>query len=141
MDLKKIEFFINLAKKAEVCELSFESKDEKISVKFPIAGTVVAAPVVHHTPVTATPEPTLKNSLLKEVTSPFVGTFYRASSPGAANYVNVGDRITSGKVLCIIEAMKIMNEIEAEISGEIAEICVENESYVEFGQVLFRIKP
>ncbi len=146
MDLKKIEAFIDLAKKAEVSELSFESKEEKISVKFPFAGAVLAAPQVASRPAVqevpaASAAAPVKVSGLKEVTSPFVGTFYRSSSPGAASYVNVGDRVTAGKVLCIIEAMKIMNEIEAEIAGEIVEICVENESYVEFGQVLFRIKP
>lgn len=148
MDLKKLEAFIELAKKAEVSELSFESKEEKMSVKFPFAGAALTAPQVMNTPATitevsATPVAAApaKNASLKEVTSPFVGTFYRSSSPGAAAYVNVGDRVTTGKVLCIIEAMKIMNEIEAEVAGEIVEICVENESYVEFGQVLFRIKP
>jgi len=147
VDLKKLEAFIDLAKKAEVSELSFESKDEKISVKFPFAGAVLAAPQVSHRAqvVDSAPAQTVaeanKNAGYKEITSPFVGTFYRSSSPGAASYVNAGDRITSGKVLCIIEAMKIMNEIESEVAGEIVEICVENESYVEFGQVLFRIKP
>lgn len=148
MDLKKIEAFIELAKKAEVSELSFEGKDEKISVKFPIAGAVLAAPqVVSRPAIQEAPAPAaakveaVKNAGLKEITSPFVGTFYRSPSPGAASYVNVGDKVAPGKVLCIIEAMKIMNEIEAEIAGEIVEICVENESYVEYGQVLYRVKP
>lgn len=148
MDLKKIEAFIELAKKAEVSELSFEGKDEKISVKFPIAGAVLAAPqVVSRPAIQEAPAPSTakvevaKNTGLKEITSPFVGTFYRSPSPGAASYVNVGDKVAPGKVLCIIEAMKIMNEIEAEIAGEIVEICVENESYVEYGQVLYRVKP
>lgn len=147
MDLKKIEAFIELAKKAEVSELSYEGKDEKISVKFPIAGAVIAAPQVVTRQASAVEAPApvkteaTKNAGLKEVTSPFVGTFYRSPSPGAASYVNVGDKVAPGKVLCIIEAMKIMNEIEAEVAGEIVEICVENESYVEYGQVLYRIKP
>lgn len=148
MDLKKIEAFIELAKKAEVSELSYEGKDEKIAVKFPFAGAVLAAPQTvsknvanTEVKVAVTPEVDKKNSGLKEITSPFVGTYYRSPSPGAAAYINVGDKIAPGKVLCIIEAMKIMNEIEAEISGEIVEMCVENESYVEFGQVLFRVKP
>ena len=75
-----------------------------------------------------------------EIKSPFVGTFYRSSSPESDPYITVGKKIKEGKVLCIIEAMKIMNEIESEISGEIIEICVENENYVEFGQTLFKVK-
>ena len=150
MDLKKIEAFIELAKKAEVSELSYEGKEEKISVKFPFAGAVLAAPqMVTHAASSAevqhvsapTKAEASKNAWFKEVTSPFLGTFYRSPSPGASSYVNVGDKVAPGKVLCIIEAMKIMNEIEAEIAGEIVEICVENESYVEYGQVLYRIKP
>ena len=148
MDLKKIEAFIELAKKAEVSELSFESKDEKIAVKFPygspvLTATPVAARSASVEPQAAAPAAEKAKSAagLKDITSPFVGTFYRSPSPGSAMYVYVGDKVTSGKVLCIIEAMKIMNEIESEVAGEIVEICVENESYVEFGQVLFRVKP
>jgi acetyl-CoA carboxylase biotin carboxyl carrier protein len=70
-----------------------------------------------------------------------VGTFYSSPSPETSPYVKKGDRVRKGQVLCIVEAMKIMNEIESEFSGEIVEICVENENYVEYGQVLFRIKP
>ncbi|MFN3821914.1 MAG: acetyl-CoA carboxylase biotin carboxyl carrier protein [bacterium] len=76
-----------------------------------------------------------------EVQSPMVGTFYRAPSPEAPPYVEVGDIVRPGQVLCIIEAMKIMNEIEAEVAGKILEICVENAQPVEFGQILFRIEP
>jgi len=78
---------------------------------------------------------------LVDVTSPMVGTFYRAPSPEAPSYVQVGDRIKPGQVLCILEAMKLMNEIEAEVGGRIAEIAVENTEPVEFGQLLFRIEP
>lgn len=76
-----------------------------------------------------------------EVQSPMVGTFYRAPSPEAPPYVEVGDIVRPGQVLCIIEAMKIMNEIEAEVAGKIIEICVDNAQPIEFGQVLFRIEP
>lgn len=76
-----------------------------------------------------------------EVSSPMVGTFYRAPSPEAPPYVQIGDRVKPGQVLCIIEAMKLMNEIEAEVSGKIAEIFIENAQPVEFGQALFRIEP
>jgi acetyl-CoA carboxylase biotin carboxyl carrier protein len=80
-------------------------------------------------------------SPLKEIKSPMVGTFYKAPEPGADPYVKVGGRITPGQTVCIIEAMKIMNEIEAEVSGVVREICVEDAQPVEYGQVLFRVDP
>ncbi|HEX5962601.1 MAG TPA: acetyl-CoA carboxylase biotin carboxyl carrier protein [Gemmatimonadales bacterium] len=78
---------------------------------------------------------------LKEIRSPMVGTFYKAPEPGAEPYIKVGNRVTSGQTVCIIEAMKIMNEIEAEITGVVREINVEDSQPVEFGQVLFRVDP
>ena len=78
---------------------------------------------------------------LKEIRSPMVGTFYKAPEPGAESYVRVGSRVTPGQTVCIIEAMKIMNEIEAEIAGTVKEISVEDGQPVEFGQVLFRVDP
>jgi acetyl-CoA carboxylase biotin carboxyl carrier protein len=78
---------------------------------------------------------------LKEIKSPMVGTWYKAPEPGAEPYVKIGSRVTSGQTVCIIEAMKIMNEIEAEITGVIREVCVEDAQPVEFGQVLFRVDP
>ncbi|MGH7537164.1 MAG: acetyl-CoA carboxylase biotin carboxyl carrier protein [Gemmatimonadales bacterium] len=80
-------------------------------------------------------------SPLLEIKSPMVGTFYKAPEPGAEPYVKVGSRVASGQVVCIIEAMKIMNEIESEVQGVIREVCVENTQPVEFGQVLFRVDP
>ncbi|MEO6068368.1 MAG: acetyl-CoA carboxylase biotin carboxyl carrier protein [Gemmatimonadota bacterium] len=80
-------------------------------------------------------------STLKEIKSPMVGTYYGAPEPGAAPYAKVGSRVAPGKVVCIIEAMKIMNEIEAEVGGVIKEVCVDDASPVEFGQVLFRVDP
>jgi acetyl-CoA carboxylase biotin carboxyl carrier protein len=85
----------------------------------------------------ATPGP----SNLLEVTSPMVGTFYLSPAPDAPSYVEVGGRVSPGDTLCIIEAMKLMNELECEISGTVTEICVENAQPVEFGQVLFRVDP
>ena len=76
---------------------------------------------------------------LFEVESPMVGTFYRAPAPDAPPYVEVGDRVSKGQTLCILEAMKLMNELECEVAGEIREICVQNAEPVEYGQVLFRI--
>jgi len=78
---------------------------------------------------------------LVEVTSPMVGTFYRAPAPDAPAYVEVGDRVSLGQTVCILEAMKLMNELESEVSGTIREICVQNADPVEYGQVLFRIEP
>jgi acetyl-CoA carboxylase biotin carboxyl carrier protein len=85
--------------------------------------------------------PTAGHPALKEIQSPMVGTFYRAPEPGADPYVQIGSRISAGQTVCIIEAMKIMNEIEAEIAGVVREVCVEDSQPVEYGQVLFRVDP
>ena len=97
-----------------------------------------AAPTAAAPAAEAAPAP--KTNLI-EIKSPMVGTFYRAPEPGADPYVKSGSRIAAGQTLCIIEAMKIMNEIESEISGTIREVAVEDASPVEFGQVLFRVEP
>jgi acetyl-CoA carboxylase biotin carboxyl carrier protein len=141
-DLKE---FINIAKDSGARKLEYEMKDKKFYVSFENEGAVVmpsmpAMPAVAPVAASTSSTPAVDDGLI-EVTSPFVGTFYRSSSPTADPFVKVGDRINNGKVLCIVEAMKIMNEIEAEITGEIVEVCVENETYVEFGQALFKIKP
>lgn len=78
---------------------------------------------------------------LKEIRSPMVGTFYRSPEPGAEPYVKVGSRVAPGQTVCIIEAMKIMNEIEAEVAGVVREVCVEDAQPVEYGQVLFKVDP
>jgi acetyl-CoA carboxylase biotin carboxyl carrier protein len=80
-------------------------------------------------------------SQLLEIKSPMVGTFYKSPEPGAEAYIKVGSRVGAGQVVCIIEAMKIMNEIESEVQGTVREVCVENAQPVEFGQVLFRVDP
>jgi acetyl-CoA carboxylase biotin carboxyl carrier protein len=89
----------------------------------------------------APPRPASPAPQLKEIRSPMVGTFYKAPEPGAEAYIKVGNRVTPGQTVCIIEAMKIMNEIEAEIAGTVREILVEDSQPVEFGQVLFRVDP
>jgi acetyl-CoA carboxylase biotin carboxyl carrier protein len=115
------------------------------------APTFAPAPVMAHA-ISAPPGPGAEAehreapraapiSALKEIKSPMVGTFYKAPEPGADPYVKVGGRITPGQTVCIIEAMKIMNEIEAEVSGVVREICVEDAQPVEYGQVLFRVDP
>ncbi|MEZ4631655.1 MAG: acetyl-CoA carboxylase biotin carboxyl carrier protein [Deinococcales bacterium] len=110
----------------------------------PASNPTTAASVaeVPNTPApTPTPEKKETKLNLIEVKAPIVGTFYTAASPDAPAFVKEGDKIQPGKVLCIIEAMKLMNEIEAEVSGTIAEILVRNEEPVEYGQVLFTIDP
>ena len=92
-------------------------------------------------PAEAAEPPKPAASSLKEIKSPMVGTFYKAPEPGAEAYVRVGSRVGPGQTVCIIEAMKIMNEIEAEISGVVREVCVDDTQPVEFGTVLFRVDP
>ena len=100
------------------------------------------APAAVPTPVeSAAPSAPTVDSSLVEITAPMVGTFYRAPAPDEAMFVEVGDRIASGQTVCIIEAMKLMNELEAEVSGEIVDILVENAEPVEFGQALMRVRP
>ena len=100
------------------------------------AAPVAATPTGEGSPVAAPPA-----SNLIEIKSPMVGTFFGAPAPDAPRYVEVGGRVSPGDTLCIIEAMKLMNELESEVSGVIQEICVENADPVEFGQVLFRLSP
>ncbi len=104
------------------------------------AAAPAAAPTAASTPEAPAAAPSSSSNLL-EITSPMVGTFYRSPAPDAPSYVDVGARVGPGDTLCIIEAMKLMNELECEISGTIAEICIENAQPVEFGQVLFRVDP
>jgi acetyl-CoA carboxylase biotin carboxyl carrier protein len=102
------------------------------------------APALHEPPPAAAPAPgppSPSKSHLVEVTSPMVGTFYRAPAPDAPSYVEKGKRVSKGDTLCIIEAMKLMNELESEVEGTIVEILAENAQPVEFGQVLFRVDP
>ena len=153
MKLEEVNEFVKIAKDAGATELKYEGTDTKISVKFvsdqPVvvhsAPAPVAAPQAAPVAAAATPAAPAASSASKEglveITSPFVGTFYRSSSPDNPAYVKQGDTVSKGQPLCIVEAMKIMNEIESEAAGEIVEICVENETYVEFGQVLFKVKP
>ena len=99
-----------------------------------------AAPPEPEPPSKPTPPPSAESNLL-EVASPMVGTFYRSPAPDEPPFVAIGERIKLGQTVCIIEAMKLMNELETEVAGEIVEILVENGDSVEFGQVLMRVKP
>ena len=106
------------------------------------APVAAAAPVVASAePASAPPASTATRSDLLEVTAPMVGTFYRAPAPGEPPFVEVGTRINVGQAVCILEAMKLMNELESEVGGEVVEILVDNGTPVEFGQVLMRVKP
>ncbi len=155
MNLSEIKQLIGLVNGSDLQEAIIEEGDFKIilrrnvpqSVQYaPAPAPAAAAPAPAAAPAAA-PAPPLEATLtaqaagLIDVCSPIVGTFYQASSPDSAPFVAVGDAIKKGDILCIIEAMKLMNEIEAEISGTIAEILVENGQPIEYDQPLFRIKP
>ena len=153
MDVSEIKELLAAAADAEVSELVLETGDYKLSIKRGGAEPAVTQPAAPSAQQPAEPKPetpaapepapteTKPDKNLSEITAPIVGTFYEAPSPDAAPYVKVGDRVEAGAVLCIIEAMKLMNEIEAEVSGKVAEILVKNEEPVEYGQPLFRIDP
>jgi acetyl-CoA carboxylase biotin carboxyl carrier protein len=100
---------------------------------------VTQPPTILHSPIPAAPSPA--GPQLLEIKSPMVGTFYQSPEPAAQAYVKVGSRVNVGQVVCIIEAMKIMNEIESEVGGVIREVTAQNAQPVEFGQVLFRVDP
>lgn len=107
----------------------------------PVAAERLQAPPSAPPTATADTAPDADGPTLVEVTSPMVGTFYRAPSPEADPYVETGDAVDAGDVLCVIEAMKLMNELECETAGRIVEVCVANAEPVDYGQVLFRVEP
>ncbi len=161
MDVKDLEKLLAAVADADLNEFMLETGDYKLTLKR--GGVQVIEKQVAPLAVAATPqaaassvavvaeagqlaaeaavEVVAEGSHFIEVTAPIVGTFYEASSPEASPYAKVGDKVKVGSVLCIIEAMKLMNEIEAESSGTITEILVSNADPVEYGQVLFRIDP
>jgi acetyl-CoA carboxylase biotin carboxyl carrier protein len=113
-------------------------------VPVPMTWAAPSAPAASAPPAAAPAapaEPAVPASALKEIKSPMVGTYYSQPEPGADSYARVGTRVTPGQTVCIIEAMKIMNEIEAEIGGVVREVCVEDGTPVEYGQVLYRVDP
>lgn len=142
MDLKKLEKFIAFMNENNLSELEIEEEQQRIRLK-KYEGQ--KSQVFQDLPPQAArekkePEAKKEEAGLQEIKSPMVGTFYRSSSPGAKPFVDLGERIKKGQVICIIEAMKVMNEIKAEKEGEIAEIPTENGQPVEFGQTLFKVK-
>jgi acetyl-CoA carboxylase biotin carboxyl carrier protein len=145
--LKKLKQLLSTLEEGGASE--FEYEDEKVRMRVTLGrGTVVREALVTQAPVAATAAATAPPAKPVEagdpnvvlVTSPFVGTFYRASSPESPVFVEVGASVKKGQTLCIIEAMKLMNEIEAEHAGTVVEILAENGKSVEFGQKLFKIK-
>ena len=154
MDIKQIQDLIRFVSKSGVNEVSIEQQDFKITIKTNQVQTVVNAtiPAVQQqliaTPVETVahaPQPVAKpvedTSNYITIKSPMIGTFYRSAGPDKPLFVNVGDEISEGSVLCIIEAMKLFNEIEAEISGRIVKVLVDNASPVEYDQPLFLVEP
>lgn len=146
MELDKIRELVRLVEESQIQELELSNRGETIRIAKAGASTpmmvqaaapTIAAPAAPSAPAAAAPAPTAG----RDVNSPIVGTFYRSPSPESDSFVKVGDRVSVGDVLCIVEAMKVMNEIEAEFAGTVLEILVENAQPVEFGQPLFRVEP
>jgi acetyl-CoA carboxylase biotin carboxyl carrier protein len=156
MEYKQIQELIKTINKSNISELSIEEKDFKITIKqeqttvepqyimtapaaMPVAAPAMAAPA----PAAAAPSPAPAAASANQITvkSPMIGTFYRSAGPDKAPFVNVGDEIKAGQVVCIIEAMKLFNEIESEVSGRIVKVLVDDASPVEYDQALFIVEP
>ncbi|OQA02518.1 MAG: Biotin carboxyl carrier protein of acetyl-CoA carboxylase [Planctomycetes bacterium ADurb.Bin401] len=150
-DLKKVKELIELMIEKDLVEVEIAEGDNKIHLKRPgssvtfqtgapmpmMAASAAAAPVAASTPA---PAPATDDKLA-EIKSPIIGTFYSSPSPDSPPYVKVGDRVTAETVVCIVEAMKVMNEIKAETSGTIEKVMINNGQTVEYGQVLFKVRP
>jgi acetyl-CoA carboxylase biotin carboxyl carrier protein len=148
LDLQKVKELIDLMKENELVELEIANGDIKVHLKRPGA----EMPVIHQVPMAAAPagpamgpaaamSPDIREEGLIEITAPIVGTFYQAASPDAEPYIKVGDKVNPETVVCIVEAMKVMNEIKSEVSGTVTEICCKDGQAVEFGQALFKVRP
>jgi len=142
-DIKEIKAIIDLMKKNDLSVFEIEKDGFRLKLQKGVADqTSVPVPVAVASPsktVTTTAKP-LETALFRDIVSPMVGTFYRAGSPDGAPFVDIGKTVTEDTVVCIIEAMKVMNEIKAETNGVIAEVVAENGKPVQFGQVLFRVR-
>ena len=153
MDLRKLKKLIDLVQESGISELEVTEGEEKVRIaKFPAAGTVMSMPAQHHAPAPVSIAANVAGSSSGPsaaddkdvpeghiVRSPMVGTFYRAASPGAKAFADVGQKVAVGERLCIIEAMKLMNEIESDADGVIKAVLVENGQPVEYGQPLVLI--
>ena len=150
MDIRKVKKLIELLDESGIAEIEITEGDDgvrisryagQVAVPAPVAmPAVAAAPAAVAAPAPASPVAVAETEEDGHiVTAPMVGTFYNAASPGSPPFVQVGDRVNSGDILCIVEAMKMMNQIEAEVSGTIKSIRVQNGDPVEYGQILFVI--
>jgi acetyl-CoA carboxylase biotin carboxyl carrier protein len=148
-DLREIKTIIDLMKKNDLSVFEIEREGFRLKLQKGAAAETSAPPAATHAlpePAAApqempaaAPEP-IESAPLKEIVSPMVGTFYRSGAPDASPFVDVGSEVTEDTVVCIIEAMKVMNEIKAETGGVIAEVVAENGKPVQFGEVLFRVR-
>lgn len=158
MDIKQIQELVKLINKTSIGEITIEENGKKITIKQkndPVQNIIATAPSIQAAPVaqqpaSAAPAPaapstpkadTTKTDHYITIKSPMIGTFYRQSGPGKPLFVNVGDEVSPGKVVCIIEAMKLFNEIESDIKGRIVKILVDDASPVEYDQPLFLVDP
>ena len=150
IDIEFVESLIRMLDESSLDNLEIRRGGTRIRLSKSAGGNVVASASQTNSAAPDTAPPTEEpapppakaaSATLVEITSPMVGTFYRAPSPEAAPYIEVGSTVAAGDVLCVIEAMKLMNELECETSGRIVEICVDNAEPVDFGQVLFRVEP
>ena len=154
LDHEQLHRLLEALGESDIQEFRLEGDDFRLEVRRNLPAQAVMAPVMPAPvsaavpasvapaePASAPPASTATRSDLLEVTAPMVGTFYRAPAPGEPSFVEVGSRINVGQTVCILEAMKLMNELESEVGGEVVEILVDNGTPVEFGQVLMRVKP
>ncbi len=155
MDLKDIESLIKFVQNSGVAEVSLEQKEFKITIKTTHGGVIQQQSYMHVPAMQISPSPQQQvvaappieiakpseDSKYITIKSPMIGTFYRSSTPDKPVFVNVGDEIKGGQVLCIIEAMKLFNEIESEVSGKIVKVLVDNATPVEYDQPLFLVDP
>lgn len=162
MDFKQIQELVKMINKSNISELSIEQDKFKITIKqkdnevqqviavpaaaAPIQTVAAVAPAAAPAQAAAAPAPAAAPSAPKAdnlitIKSPMIGTFYRSAGPDKAPFINVGDEVTAGKVVCIIEAMKLFNEIESEVSGKIVKVLVDDATPVEYDQPLFLVEP
>lgn len=140
LNLDQLRDLIQLLEDSNLTEIEVQHDDDRIRLRREPTGVVTHAPAPVDAPANSPQPAAAPDDEGTYVTSPFVGTFYRSPSPDADAFVELGDSISPGQTLCIVEAMKLMNEIEAEVPGKIVEILVENGKAVEYGDRLFRIE-
>jgi len=139
MEIDKLKDFIKFMEDNNLAELEIEEEGKRIKLRKNVSEQPVV--IQQNQAPASTDKKAPKDHDGIEIKSPMVGTFYRAASPGAKPYVEIGDVISAGDVVCIVEAMKLMNEIKSEVEGKIIQIPAENGDPVEFGQALFAIEP